>query len=1089
MGLRVRLGLAGGILACAASLVPAVASGPERSPYIVQFRAVPLAAYGGDVSLAPTSPRVTGRRLDPTSPEADGYRRYLDAIEADVLGAAGVSGTTLGYRYRTTLAGFSAGLTVQEADRLRSQSAVASVTASRVRLARPRRPGTHTAKGQAGPGETPPAVSRLTVAPSPDTDLAGQAADFLGLPDGLWARLGGPDNAGEGVVVGVVDTGIYPEHPSFADEPVAADGTRRYIGPAYDPPPATWHGICQAGEAFPATSCNDKLIGARYFVDGWGAANVADEDFLSPRDADGHGTGVASVAAGNYGVDPTFLGNDLGIGVISGIAPRARVAAYKALWAIPAFGGAGFGHDTDIAAAIDSAVADGVDVLNLSIGGLLELPLPFTDQSTMLDPLALALLRAFDAGVVSVLAAGNEGPDPQTVESPGDVPWVISAGASALATTFSATATVSGGVDGPLVTASGISPTAALGATPLIDAAAAAAPGATPGQAGRCGEGSLDPALVQGKVVLCRPANAVVASAVLSGLGAAGALFYFDSVDSRYTADDVWLPTIVVSRPDGERIRRLVTTATNPTVTFTAGTATPTGSGDIVAGFSARGPSVGSPSVLKPDLLAPGVDIIVAQSPDVPVGAEELFDYTQPGNLFRPLNGTSLAVPNIAGAAALLLALHPGFGPSEVKSALMTTANPEILQDAPGIPSVPASTTDVGSGRIDPNRAADPGLVLNETVARFRDFLGSQDPARDPTQPTVGTSDLNLPSIAFDPLVGGRSTATDVHQRRPRDRNLAGVGRGAFRDHRHDGPGRIYDRSGAEPHGAVLLRTLRRRRGPVRRRCRAAHQRAGRPHRPPPGRAPPRVVRGPPATELRRHPGRRPCSPSGSDRLRRPVVGPGVRVRPPGHPPGPDGRQRRHRRRERSPRSAGPGVAVFDLAVPAGAQALAAEIGGAAVSDTLIDLDLYVFHDDEGDGFRLDDLVDSSAIFNSAETVLVLSPDPGAYRISVRGFDVPSVATFDLTTWLVADPAPDVLSDPPGPGLGVGGDPATVGAGGIANLEVEWQGLDEPGAYLGLITYHDAAVPTPGSTSRPDGHRHHTPLTQVKQAEISVWHR
>lgn len=156
-------------------------------------------------------------------------------------------------------------------------------------------------------------------------------------------------------------------------------------------------------------------------------------------------------------------------------------------------------------------------------------------------------------------------------------------------------------------------------------------------------------------------------------------------------------------------------------------------------------------------------------------------------------------------------------------------------------------------------------------------------------------------------------------------------------------------------------------------------------------------------------------------------------------------------------------MAVFDLAVPAGAQALAVEIGGAAVADTLVDLDLYVFHDDEGDGFRLDDLVDSSAIFNSAESVLVRSPEPGAYRVSVRGFDVPSVATFDLTTWLVADPAPDVLTDPPGPGLQVSGDPATVLAGGIANLEVEWQGLDRPGAYLGLISYSDTAVPTPGN--------------------------
>src|SRR5439155_1489904 len=142
----------------------------------------------------------------------------------------------------------------------------------------------------------------------------------------------GSGKAGEGVVIGVIDTGIYPEHPSFADVPLGPEG-RRYGGPAYRPdPPAGWKGTCQAGAGFPAGACNHKLIGARYFVDGFGAANLKPGEFLSPRDANGHGSHVAATAAGNYGVAPKIGGYDLGIPAVSGIAPRARIAAYKVCW-------------------------------------------------------------------------------------------------------------------------------------------------------------------------------------------------------------------------------------------------------------------------------------------------------------------------------------------------------------------------------------------------------------------------------------------------------------------------------------------------------------------------------------------------------------------------------------------------------------------------------------------------------------------------------------------------------------------------------------------------------------------------------------
>ena len=1055
------MSVAGAVLACLWAAFPAVASDPTRSVYIVQFRAEPLA----------TASRVTGDKLNPRNPQALAHRKFLDATERRVLFGAGVSDAHVSYSYRTTLAGFSARLTATEAARVRQQKEVGSVAPDRVELVRPRRAGTATQPAATKPVRATALVGDLQLpgagpidAPLPETDLRGQTAEFLGLPTGLWQRLGGPDHAGEDVVVGVIDTGIYPDHPSFADQPIGPDGTPRYIGSPYGPPPSDWRGICQEGEQFPATSCNNKLIGARFFVDGYGAANVAAEDFLSPRDADGHGSGVASVAAGNYGVDPSYLGNDLGLGVISGIAPRARIAAYKALWAVPAFGGGGFVSDSDLAAAIDTAVADGVDVLNISVGGALEPPFSFTDASTLRTAASLALLRAFDAGVLAVLAAGNSGPDPGTVEEPGVAPWVISAGASALPTTYTAVATVTGGPGGPVVTARGISPTPALPAAPLIEGTAAALAGADPQQAERCAAGTLDPALVKGKVVLCRPANIVIASATLFQLEAAGGIFYIQGLDFRYSAEDVWLPSVVVSAADAAAIRQLLATNPNPTAAFTAGTLTPTTTGDIVAISSARGPAIGTPSVLKPDLLAPGADIIMAHSPDVPTEDPALFDFTKPG-LFRPLTGTSFSVSNTVGAAALLMDLRPDLGPSEVKSALMTSAQPNILDDDPVSPSVPAGVLDIGAGRIDPNRAADAGLVLTETAARFQDFLAIQDPARDPAQPTLDATDLNLPSIDFDPLIGPRSTSRTFTSIDPQSatwratfEGLAGIAATAEPAQFSIGPGESqtvqfsFDPAGARlgehVDGAVVF----------------TNEQDGRTVRLP-------IVLRPEQFEVAEQLNFGATATDGQAPLAVPTGYQGA-LSAQGY-----GFARPETRHDQTvaqdpiddedpqldlsqPRV---GVTVFDMEVPSGAQALAVETGGAAVADPFADIDLLVFHDADRDGFTMDDLVDSSEQDGSAESVLVRNPLPGAYRFSVRGFTANPVATFDLTTWLINDAAPDDPAAPPGPGLAITGDPAAVTPGGNAALTIEWRGFDQPGTYLGLITYHNQATPNAGN--------------------------
>ena len=480
----IRVGVAAGALACLGGLVPAVAAELERSNYIVQLQAEPLAT-----GLAREG------KLDTANPEAVDYRSRLDELEVRALRTAGIDNDFVGYRYRTTLAGFSATLTERQAERLRRVPGIAAVTADRIRTLRPPQPQTAD-ESAATNGADATAVlvrtasDRVTATQSPatdvpNTDLGGQPADFLGLPDGLWDRLGGPDHAGEDVIVGVIDSGIYPEHPSFADTPIAPDGTRNYIGPAYRAPPAKWRGTCQDGENFPATSCNNKLIGARFFADLFDdRVAVADEDFISPRDADGHGTALASIAAGNYGVDPQYLGNDLGLGVISGIAPRARIAVYKSVWFVPELEGSVL-SDSDTAAAIDAAVTDGVDVITLSTGVLLDSPGSFSDPSILLEPVALGLLRAFDAGVVTVSAAGNDGPD-QSIESPAIAPWVIASGASGMATTFATTVTVSGGPDGPVLTVPGTTATPGVPTLPLIAGTAAAAPGADPALAERC---------------------------------------------------------------------------------------------------------------------------------------------------------------------------------------------------------------------------------------------------------------------------------------------------------------------------------------------------------------------------------------------------------------------------------------------------------------------------------------------------------------------------------------------------------------------------------------------------------------------------
>ncbi|HEV8623916.1 MAG TPA: S8 family serine peptidase, partial [Acidimicrobiia bacterium] len=748
---RAKQGLViGAVVVMVATLGPAAPAGSvsgPRSTYIIELATPPLATYDGSIrAMEATSPRVTGRPLDPEAAPAKRFRALLDRSERHVLSSARVGRAAVVHRYRSAFSGFAARLTSVEAAGLARTAGVVAVTPDTV---------------------SHPLADRHS--PPPGDDALGQETPaFLGLRAGIWARLGGPAKAGEGVKIGVIDTGIYPEHPSFADAPVGSDG-ERYDGPAYSAPTG-WKGICQAGANFPATACNNKLIGARYFVEGFGAKNLKKGEFLSPRDANGHGSHVAATAAGNYGVAPRIAGHNLGIPALSGIAPRARIAAYKVCWTGTAASGdavEGSCMGSDAVAAIDAAVADGVDVINYSVGSA---------TSAVFGPVERAFLGAAAAGVFVANAAGNDGPKPGTIGSPTGVPWVTSVAATTLGRNFESTFMVMPGArpggtpaGGPeAVAGTGATLTGGLEDTALIDAATVPANGVDADKAALCLPGSLDASKVAGKAVLClRGRNARVEKGkVVQEAGGAGMVLANTKPDEDVVADLHWLPAVHVSAADGAAIRALLADGAPggpgvapgqgrreplPTVTVSLEGGHPVaGPADQMAAFSSRGPEAAVPDIAKPDLGAPGVNILAAGTP-TPAGGERA------GETFRIVSGTSMASPEVAGAAALLDQLEPGWTPAAIKSALMTSAESKVTTEDG---QKPAGPLDVGSGRIDPNRAATPGLVVDTPVTDYVRYLKAQVPEAVPDGAVtpMAAVDLNLPSVAFSHFTGLGST-------------------------------------------------------------------------------------------------------------------------------------------------------------------------------------------------------------------------------------------------------------------------------------------------------------------------------------------
>ncbi|MFN8569857.1 MAG: S8 family serine peptidase [Kouleothrix sp.] len=461
------------------------------------------------------------------------------------------------------------------------------------------------------------------------------------------------------------------------------------------------------------------MIGARESLDIYKfLTGLNPGEFDSARDNAGHGTHTASTAAGNAGVAAAIFGQPRGI--ISGIAPRAYVAAYKGL-------GDSGGYTADLVTAIEQAVADGVDIINYSIGSVAAAN-PYRTGD------GLAFLDAYRAGVFVAVSAGNSGPNAGTVGSPANAPWVMSVAASTTDRRFEGRLTVRAGTD--QLTLSGASITAGVAGRPIVDAAQL--------NIALC-DGPL-PAAVRDAIVLCRRGvNArVEKSSIVKDSGGAGMILY-NPTPADVVSDNHWLPSIHIDAPAAAQLLAFTRAHSNTLVFGDIAPGQPLIDpqfGDIMAAFSSRGPLADDQlGISKPDLAAPGVQILAGHTPAVSTLADG-----PPGELFQAIAGTSMAAPHVAGAGALLKALHPGWSPGQIKSALMTTARTSVLKED-GV--TPATPYDMGAGRIDLTQAGDPGLTFDVPADQYAASEGR-------------LAGLNYPSISLPSMPGRQSITRTV---------------------------------------------------------------------------------------------------------------------------------------------------------------------------------------------------------------------------------------------------------------------------------------------------------------------------------------
>jgi len=647
--------------------------------YIVIFEDPPLAAYDGRVIQTPeldvdtmhfaaTANRFTGaRKLDVNAPDSKKYLKFLDERFDKFRGE---SALRLGHqlktihRYRNALNGFATELNDDEVRVVRNMPGVASVEPDRTFHL-------HTDSGPNWIGA--------------DKIHDGTAGPY-------------PATGGEGIVIGIIDTGINWNHPSFAD---AGEGSL----PGWDfvNPFGKQLGLCSKSEVL----CNDKLVGVYDFVQN-APDTPENEENTNGKDNNGHGSHVASIAAGNP-LDVTLNGQPV---VMAGVAPNANIVSYRVCFIADASNADDDGcQGSAILSAIDQAITDQVDAVNYSIGAdVIEDPWQ-NGTSTR----AFLNLRA--AGIFVATSAGNAGPYAYTIGSPANAPWIVSVGNATHDRVFgSVLENLSGGDTTPPGPLFGASYTDGIGIRKIVYAGDYGFPlcGTGEPQSGAaCADNTglsnpFSANTFNGEIVVCdRGTYGRVEKGKNLQLAGAGGYILANTDDPELqdtVADDHCLPAVHLDRENSDTLRAWLDSGTGQQGSLSGFSIfhIPE-AGDRLASSSSRGPGLPpTENILKPDLIAPGTSILGAWKGD--------------GTDFLIISGTSMASPHVAGGAALVKAVHPDWTPPMIASALSMTATPEQATNHDGSPATPHER---GSGRPRLDQAVNAGLYLNETESGF----------------------------------------------------------------------------------------------------------------------------------------------------------------------------------------------------------------------------------------------------------------------------------------------------------------------------------------------------------------------------------